>query len=131
MTTESNLRIDKWLWAVRIFKTRSQASEACKKEKVLINGISVKASRIIKIDEIIEVKKNPIVYKYRVKGLLGKRLGAKLVEEFVENITPEDELFKLTMIKNSPYGYRRKGFGRPTKKERRVIGRLSDKHNDS
>lgn len=131
MATENNLRIDKWLWAVRIFKTRSQASEACKRDKVIIDGIPVKASRTIKIDEIVEVKKNPVVYKYKVKGLLEKRLGAKLISNFVENITPEEELIKLNMIKNSPYGYRRKGFGRPTKKERRVIGRLSDKHSDS
>ena len=131
MATENNLRIDKWLWAVRIFKTRSQASEACKKDKVLINGIQVKASRTIKIDEIVEVKKNPVVYKYRVKSLLGKRIGAKLVIEFVDDITTEEELLKLEIIKNSSSGYRRKGFGRPTKKERRVISRLSDKHSDS
>lgn len=131
MVAENNLRIDKWLWAVRIFKTRSQASEACKKDKVLINGIPVKASRIIKIDEIVEIKKNPVIYKYKVKGILVKRLGAKLVSEFVDDLTAEEELSKLEMVKNSSYGYRRKGFGRPTKKERRVISRLSDKHSDS
>lgn len=131
MVTEYNLRIDKWLWAVRIFKTRSQATEACKKGKVLIDGIPVKASRIIKINEIVAVKKNPVVYKYKVKGLLEKRIGAKLISEFVDDLTPEEELLKLEIVKNSSYGYRRKGFGRPTKKERRVISRISDKHSDS
>ena len=128
---ESNIRIDKWLWAVRIYKTRSQASNACKKDKVFINGTSVKPSRIVKIDEIVEVKKNPVVYKYKIKGLPGKRVGAKLVLDYVDDITPESELLKLEMMKSSPFGMRRKGYGRPTKKDRRIVNRLSDKHSDS
>ncbi|NOZ47835.1 MAG: RNA-binding S4 domain-containing protein, partial [Chlorobi bacterium] len=126
MNTETNIRIDKWLWAVRIFKTRSQASNACKKGKILINGISVKSSRIIKTGEIIDVKTNPVVYKYKVKGLLGKRLGAKLVTEFIENITPKSELLKLERMKTTPFGIRGKGYGRPTKKERRTIDNLKN-----
>ena len=131
MLTETNLRIDKWLWAVRIFKTRSQASKACKKDKILINGIPVKPSRIIKVNEIVEVKKSPVIYKYKIKGLLSKRLGAKLVVDYIEDLTPENELMKLEMARSNPYSYRRKGYGRPTKKERRIINRLSDKHSDS
>ena len=123
--TEDNLRVDKWLWSVRIFKTRSQAANACKKDKVLINGFPVKPSRIIKINEEIEVKINPITYRYRVKDLLSKRLGAKLVVNYVENITTDKELQKLEMLKSSPFAKRKKGLGRPTKKERRVINKIN------
>ncbi|MCK5823059.1 MAG: RNA-binding S4 domain-containing protein [Bacteroidales bacterium] len=114
-------RIDKWLWAVRIFKTRSIASEACKKGHVLIDGIAVKSSRLIKIDEIVNVKFNPIVKTYKVKQLLSKRLSAKLVVDYVEDVTPEAEINKLKIMSYSSLGNRDKGLGRPTKKDRRTI----------
>lgn len=131
MTTESNLRIDKWLWAVRIYKTRNLATEACKKDKVIVDGIAVKPSRNVKVNEVIFVKKNPVIYKFRVKALLGKRVGAKLVSEYLEDLTPESELYKLEMIRDAHTGYRRKGLGRPTKRERRIIDRFTDRHTDS
>ena len=93
------VRIDKWLWAVRIFKTRSQATNACKKGQVLIEEIPVKASRNIKTNEIITVKKNPVVYRYKVIKLLSNRVSAKLVPDFMEDITPEHEIIKLKMIR--------------------------------
>ncbi|MBE9466814.1 MAG: RNA-binding S4 domain-containing protein [Bacteroidetes bacterium] len=114
-------RIDKWLWAVRIFKTRSLASEACKKGRVLIEGIAVKSSRLIKIDEIVNVKFNPIIKSYKVKNLISKRISAKLAVEYVEDITPEAEINKLRIMSYSGGGNRDKGLGRPTKKDRRTI----------
>ena len=117
----SEIRIDKWLWAVRIFKTRSQATEACKKGKVFLNGDETKPARIIKQDDVIEVKKSPILYRYKVKELLKNRVGAKLVDKYLTDITPEQEVIKLDMIRMNLGGYRDRGAGRPTKKERRLI----------
>ncbi len=124
MQSEENLRIDKWLWAVRIFKTRSIATNACKKQRVLINNIAVKPSRIIRLNEVIYVKQPPITRTYKVKGLLSKRLAARLVLDYVEDITPEEELQKAVIIKDTGFVKRNKGMGRPTKKERRVIDKF-------
>lgn len=124
MLHEENLRIDKWLWAVRIFKTRSQAAEACKKGKVLIDDIQVKPSRVIKIGEIVIVKRPPVNYQYKVLGLLGKRQAAKIVVDYVEDITPETEKEKLDIQKFSGFELRDRGVGRPTKRERRLIEEL-------
>lgn len=123
MLTNREVRIDKWLWAVRIFKTRSQSAEACKKGRILIMDQQVKPSRVLKINDIVQVKKPPVVYSYRVLDLLEKRLSAKAIQEFVENITPEEELEKLK-IKETFLVVRDRGSGRPTKKERRVIEKL-------
>ncbi|MEN8154879.1 MAG: RNA-binding S4 domain-containing protein [Acidobacteriota bacterium] len=124
-------RIDKWLWAVRIFKTRSKASEACKSGKVSIDGSVVKPSRILKPDEIVEVNFPPIIRKFRVKSLAVKRVSAKLARELVEETTPEKELEKLRLFYKDPvsviFGYREKGAGRPTKKERRDIEKIKEK----
>jgi ribosome-associated heat shock protein Hsp15 len=118
---DKDYRVDKWLWAVRIFKTRSQAAEACKKNKVYVNGDFAKPSKIIKIDDVIEVKKTPILYRYKVKSLLKNRVGPKLVENYLLDITPDQEVVKLDMLKLNTGGYRDRGAGRPTKKERRLI----------
>lgn len=120
----NSIRIDKYLWAVRLFKTRSLAAEACKKGRILINDMAVKPSREIKADEVFELKRNPVVYKYRVKEILKNRVGAKLVANYLEDITPQEELFKLDIEKNMPYFKRDRGTGRPTKKDRRDIDRL-------
>ncbi len=120
------LRIDKYLWSVRIYKTRSLAADACKKGKVFINNCPVKPSRTINVGEEIVVKKNPIFYKYRVKNLLGKRQSAKNVDDYVEDITPEKEYNKLKVQKLTGYEVRDKGVGRPTKKERRLIDKAKD-----
>ncbi len=115
------VRIDKWLWAVRIFKTRSIAIEEINKNRVLINGYPVKPSRLITIGEELEVKKPPIIRSYKVLGLIDKRVGAKLTPQYVEDITPVEELNKLELARYNRSGVRDKGSGRPTKKERRDL----------
>jgi len=124
---QQKIRIDKWLWAVRLFKTRSIASEACRKGKVSINHVHVKPSRLISEGEIIEIKNPPIIRSYRVKGIIGKRVSAKLASDNFENLTPEEELDRLMAVRNSAYVSREKGSGRPTKKERRLIDNISNK----
>lgn len=120
------VRIDKWLWAVRLFKTRSLATEACKKGKVKINGTEAKASRMVSIGDKIELKRPPLTYSYLVKGLLEKRQSAKIAADHIENLTPEEELVKLEQ-NLSIFVKRDRGAGRPTKKERRDIeGFLND-----
>ena len=120
------VRIDKWLWAVRLFKTRTLATEECKKGRVTIDGVSVKPSRVPKPGDIIKVRKNPVIYSYKVIGLIGKRIGAKLVHEFVEDITPPEELKNLELRQQMGSFERDRGTGRPTKKDRRDIDRLQD-----
>jgi ribosome-associated heat shock protein Hsp15 len=119
--SESDLRIDKWLWAVRVFKTRSLATEACKKGRVSINGDEAKPSRIIKIGDVVEVKKPPVLFRYTVTELLKNRVGAKLVSNYMDDITPEQEVIKLDMMRQNLGGFRERGAGRPTKKERRLL----------
>lgn len=123
----SEVRVDKWLWAMRIFKTRSIATEACKKGRVTIGteGQLAKASRPIKVGDVINVRKPPITYTFRVLALTENRLGAKLVPEYCENITPASEYELLEMVKISGFVDRRKGLGRPTKKEGRELNRFT------
>ena len=116
-------RIDKYLWSIRIYKTRAQATEACRKGRVMINEMSVKPSRSISPGDVIQVRKMPVVYAYKVIEPIQKRVGAKLVENYVEDITPQEELDKLTMQDDFFYK-RERGAGRPTKKERRDLDRL-------
>ncbi len=120
-------RIDKYLWTVRIYKTRSQAAEACKKGKVLIAEIPVKPSRIVKPGDIIIVRKLPVIHTYRVKELLDRRVSARLVADYLEDLTPEEELDKLKKDHITIVFRRDRGAGRPTKKERRRIDKLKDK----
>jgi len=122
----SDIRIDKWLWAVRIFKTRSQAADACKKGKVLLNGDVIKPSRTVAVGDIIEIKKAPVLFRYEIKALLKNRVGAKLVENYLIDITPEQEVIKLDMMRMNVGGYRDRGAGRPTKKERRLLDDWQD-----
>jgi len=130
MTTESNIRIDKFLWAVRLFKTRSSASEACRKGKVLIGGIPVKPSRTISRGDIISVKRMPAIFTYQVIAAVEKRLPAKMVVNHISDITPEEEKARLLMARQpASFGYREKGAGRPTKKERRIIDNMLDNPN--
>lgn len=117
----SGVRIDKWLWAVRIYKTRSQATEACKKGYVTIKELGVKPSREIKVGDVIQVKKAPITRSFKVLALVGKRMGAKLIVDFVEDVTPAKELELLEMQKNMRWIERDRGTGRPTKKDRREL----------
>nr|WP_320021493.1 RNA-binding S4 domain-containing protein [uncultured Draconibacterium sp.] len=115
------VRIDKWLWAVRIFKTRSQATEACKKGHVTIGDSVIKASREVHVGEIIKVRKAPITKSFKVLALSEKRMGAKLVTDFAEDVTPPEETELLEMQKHMRWSVREKGTGRPTKKDRRDL----------
>lgn len=117
----NEVRVDKWLWAVRIFKTRTIASDACKKGRVMIDGVAVKPSRNIRIGDVIQVKKPPVTFSFEVLGLSEKRMGAKLVPNFMENVTPPEEYEILELNKLSGYIDRQRGSGRPTKKERRDL----------
>ena len=120
-----SVRIDKYLWAVRVFKTRTLATEACRKGKVSVEEMPAKPSRMVTTGDVIEVKKLPVVYSYRVLDPIEKRVGAKIVDNFVENITPEEEMHKLEM-KDDFFVKRERGAGRPTKKERRLLDDLMD-----
>lgn len=114
-------RIDKWMWAARIFKTRTIAAEACKKGRIYINGAQAKPARMIKPGDTIQVKKTPITYSFKVIQAIEKRVGAKLVPEIMENITTPDQYELLEMSKISGFVNRAKGTGRPTKKDRRDL----------
>jgi ribosome-associated heat shock protein Hsp15 len=118
---EEGVRIDKWLWAVRIFKTRSQATLACKSGKVKINDANVKPSREVRIGEIISVNLSLIQKKVKVTGLLANRVSAKLAENYVEDLTSQEEYEKQKVKREINFEYRERGIGRPTKKARREI----------
>jgi len=118
------IRIDKWLWSVRLFKTRSQATVACKGGKVKIEGMVVKPSREVKLEDIIQVQSGGFSKTVKVIGLLKNRVSARLAVEYVEDITPEEEIAKRLMLKDVNYERRERGVGRPTKKQRRLIERL-------
>ena len=114
-------RIDKWLWAARIFKTRTIAAAACKKGQVSMNGTTLKASRTIKAGDVVSVRKPPITYSFRVLQPIERRVGAKLIPEILENVTSPDQYELLEMSKISGFVGRAKGTGRPTKKDRRSL----------
>lgn len=116
-----SIRIDKWLWTVRLFKTRSLATETCLKGHVLIGGLPVKPSRMVKPGEIIKIKRSPIYRSYKVLGIVSGRVGAKDVANYMEEITPQSELDLLEMQKDMQWITRDRGSGRPTKKERRDL----------
>ncbi|MEI7723830.1 MAG: RNA-binding S4 domain-containing protein [Bacteroidota bacterium] len=118
---EGGIRIDKWLWAVRIFKTRSLASEACRSGKVKILDQAVKPSRDVKTGEIISISLAPIIKTIKVVAPIGNRVSAKLVAGFMEDLTPEAEYQKLRQANDRDFEFRERGTGRPTKRERREI----------
>ncbi len=119
-----DLRIDKWLWAVRIYKTRTMAGEACRAGKIKIDGIAVKPSRIIKPEDIITVSLGPLTRTVKVKALIHNRVSAKLVPESLEDLTPAEEYERIKFMQELNAERRDRGTGRPTKKERRLIDRL-------
>lgn len=130
---KEEVRIDKWLWAMRIFKTRTVATESCKKGRVTVgsgDGVTVKPSRTIKVGDIVNVRKPPVVYTFRVKALTENRLGAKLVADYMENITPQSQYDLLDVVKISGFIDRRKGLGRPTKREGRELQRFAEEAMD-
>ena len=114
-------RLDKWLWAARIFKTRSIAADACKNGRITMGGVKQKASKMIKEGDVIEVRKPPITYAFKVLKAIQNRVGAKLVPEVLENVTPKEQLELLEMNRISGFVGRARGTGRPTKKERRDL----------
>lgn len=120
-----SVRVDKWLYAVRIYKTRALATDACLKGRVLVNGFQAKPSKELRQGDKITVRKLPVIYNYRVKGIIEKRISAKLVMDFLEDLTSLEELNKLN-IKETFFIRRERGSGRPTKKERREIDRLNN-----
>lgn len=122
---DKDVRIDKWLWATRIFKTRTIATDACKKGRVSIGGMNVKPSRPLRVGEIVDVKKPPITYSFRVKALAENRMGAKLVPDYLENITAPSQFELLEMVKIGGFINRQKGMGRPTKKDGRELSRFT------
>lgn len=117
----SEARIDKWLWAARIFKTRSMAAAACKKGQVSMNGAQMKPSRTVKEGDVVSVRKPPITYSFKVKQCIEKRVGAKLIPEILENVTPPEQYELLEMNRISGFVNRARGTGRPTKKDRRSL----------
>lgn len=122
----NEVRIDKWMWATRIFKTRTIAVEACKKGRVMIGGVTVKPSRMIKTGEVIQVRKPPITFSFKVLALTERRMGAKLVPEYLENVTTPDQYEILEMNRISGFVNRSKGMGRPTKKDRRELEQFTE-----
>lgn len=120
----TEIRIDKWLWCVRIFKTRSLATDACNAGKIKMDGVNVKASRHLKIGDEIFVQQGMIRRSYLVKALLANRVSAKVAVDYVSDITPEEELKKIDILVNMPLVKRDRGTGRPTKKDRRDIDKI-------
>ena len=121
-----DIRLDKYLWAVRVFKTRSDAAEAIRNNRVAVNGGYCKPSREVREGDIIEVKRMPVVYRYKVTGLVSIRQTDNNVPDYCLNITPQEELDKLSAPRETVFVFRERGTGRPTKKERREIDALMD-----
>lgn len=123
------VRTDKWLWAMRVFKTRTVATDSCKKGRVAIvtpgGSVEVKPSHGLKVGDSVQVRKPPITYTFRVKALTQNRLGAALVPEYMENITPKEQYDLLDVVRISGFIDRRKGLGRPTKREGRDLARFT------
>ncbi len=119
-------RIDKWLWAARIYKTRSIAADACKKGQISIGNVPVKASRTVRVGDVVQVRKPPITYSFRILQAIEMRVGARLLPEIMENVTTADQYELLEMNKISGFIGRAKGMGRPTKKDRRSIDEFMD-----
>lgn len=114
-------RIDKWLWAARIFKTRSLAADACKNGRVSIGNVNVKPSHMVKVGETVNVRKPPVTYSFKIQKTIEQRVGAKLIPEIYENVTAPDQYELLEMNRISGFVDRARGTGRPTKKERRAL----------
>lgn len=121
-----DVRIDKYLWCIRAFKTRSDATDACKGGKVRVNGDDIKPSKDVKVGDVITVRKGAVSYTYKVLELIDKRQGPKLVSQYAENLTPEEELAKLKAPVETFFLKRDRGTGRPTKKDRRQMDALWD-----
>ena len=122
----AEVRIDKWLWATRVFKTRSLATDQCKLGRVTMNGQNVKPSHLVKAGDIIDVRKPPVTFRFEVLATLNNRVGAKLVPNYLRNLTPPDQYELLEMARIGGFVKRQKGLGRPTKKEGREMREFAD-----
>ena len=122
----AEVRIDKYLWSIRVFKTRSEATDACKGGKIRVNGADTKPSKMVKVGDTIVARKGAVTYTYKVLDLIDKRQGAKLVPNYAENQTPPEELAKLRAPIETFFLKRDRGAGRPTKKDRRQMEALWD-----
>ena len=118
---KTEVRIDKWLWAVRLFKTRTLAAEACKKGRVFMQNVAVKPSRNVKVGDVISIRRNPVLFSFKVLALSENRMNAKLVPDFMLNVTTPDQLELIELSKLAGQTGRDRGTGRPTKKERREL----------
>ena len=121
-----SVRIDKFLWSVRIYKTRTVAAEECEKHRALVNGAEVKPSRHVRVGDQLTVKKLPVVYTYQIIQLIDKWKPASMVKNFIIEATPQKELLKVEMARMTAFVKSERGAGRPTKKERREIGKMID-----
>lgn len=124
------MRADKFLWSVRLFKTRTDAADGCKSNRVLVNDIAIKASRELKVGDHISVKRMPAIFRYEILELIGNRQPAKNVPLYIRDITPAEELLKLEMAALDTSGRRDRGAGRPTKQERRDLEKFMDSDDD-
>ena len=122
----ADIRVDKWLWTMRLFKTRSIAAEACKKGRVFINGVALKPSHLVRVGDVIQVKRPPVIFSYKIIDITNNRVEPKLVENFMTQVTSRDQLELLEMLKLDKANARAKGLGRPTKKERRSLDEFID-----
>jgi len=118
---KTEVRIDKWMWAVRLFKTRTLAAEACKKGKVFMHNVAVKPSRNVKVGDVMSIRRNPVLFSFKVLALSENRMNAKLVPDFMLNVTTPDQLELIELSKLAGQTGRDRGTGRPTKKERREL----------
>lgn len=125
-TKAAEARLDKWLWAARIYKTRTLAADACKNGRVTINGAQAKPSRTVKAGDEVGVKKSPVTYTFRVRQAIEKRVGARLLPDILENITTPEQYELLEMSRISGFVGRARGTGRPTKKDRRALDEFAD-----
>lgn len=125
---DKSVRIDKWLWCVRLYKTRTLSAEACSGGKVTIDDVNVKPSRAVKVGDIIKVHQPPLWRTVKVVDILENRVGAKVVPQYMEDLTPQEEYDKVEFVRMMNMERRDPGTGRPTKKERREIDRLKDQY---
>lgn len=126
ISKKTDIRIDKWLWAMRLFKTRGLSAEACRKGRVTIDDLPVKPSRTIKGGDIIKIRRSPVLFTFRVKEIIDKRQPAKMVNLYLEDITPAEEKEKVQHKNLVVFSKRDRGTGRPTKKERRIIDKFGN-----
>ena len=124
-SSSSLARLDKWLWAARIFKTRTLAAAACKKGQVSVGGAQMKPSRMVKVGDVVDVRKPPVTYSFRIKQAIERRVGAKLIPDILENVTAPEQYELLEMNRISGFIDRARGTGRPTKKDRRALDDFS------